>query len=328
MHEGPRNPYDPAEGRIGGTRGGHILYDSQDIIHSVSPERYASPEGEAFLKQIKWDGLQSMFSRAARRIDPERADDQHIAMRQNVYFHRLQWEIAKAIPPTRMILFDFEKCQRRARHLNVSEDLYALKVLFHEQVHVATGQQDSEDPRENQRAGLGQHGPMGIKLLHWVVEGMNEWEGRRFMKDYVGEYGFKNYSSEDVVLFLSEVDKDETGHEMAIAFLEGIVALFAREYTVPPDDREQVWNAFRRAHYRNTDLLSDEYRRVFSSVLGQDRIKEIAHIQNPRQLLKVITDSESVMSRLTRIDVPLATRLKYMADTPYKDEEGNEIIEL
>ena len=328
MSEGPRNAYDPAEGRMGGTRGDHFQYDSQDISHSLAPERYNSAEGEAFLDEINWTGLQNTFWKAALRIDPERALDQHIAVRKNVYFHRLSWEIAKAVPPTRMILFDFEKAQHRARILKVPEDLYALKVFFHEQVHVATGQQDPEDPKNNIRSGLGQHGPMGIKLLHWVVEGMNEWEARHQMADYVAEHGFKQYSSEDVGLFLSQVQNDETGHEMAMAFLEGIVALFAHEFTVPADDREKVWNGFRRAHYRNTDLLCDEYKKVFSAVLGEDKMKEIAHIQSPRQLLKIITDEDSILGRLRSIDSLLADKLKGMADTPYRDENGNEIIEL
>jgi len=303
---------DPAEGRMGDLRVSKAERALEKAKYGIDPDLYKSTEGEHFLDAINWRGLQEMFESLARKIDPEREKQPHIAERDDVYFIRMQ-ELAIQDPPSRLIGFDFDGIRSRARKFEnpAFEDLYVLKVLLHEEAHIAAG---GETGRVLGSIGQG-----------WLDEGLDELIAQHLMPEYVRRYGFKNYTVEDVNKFLvrNQLEGDFPNYDMAAAFLEGIIAIFAHDYASPPDNREQVFNGFVRAHFRDANLLAEEYRNVFSVVLGEDKMSDIAHATSGRMLLGYLTDSQPLMKRLQEVDAPLADRLKMLAQKSDRNTSPN-----
>lgn len=303
---------DAAEGRMGALRATEAKRNVEKQKYASNPMAYQSAEGDRFLDAINWRGMQEMFEALARRIDPEREKEAHIAERDDVYF--VKGQLALQRPPLRIIELDFDGIRARARKFNdpVFEDLYALKILLHEEAHIAAG---GKGGRVLSSKGQG-----------WLGEGLDELIAQNLMPEYVRRYGYKNYTAEDVQKFVQSdmVQGDLPSYQMAGAFIEGVIAIFARDFATPPDNREQVFNGLMRAHFRDANLLRKEYRKVFTAVLGEDKMPEIAAAPRGRALLRLLTESETAMARLRQIDAPLAERLKVLADSPLTEKEIEE----
>ena len=293
---------------MGGVRASEVERTLEKQKYASNLNAYKSVEGENFLDAINWRGMQEIFEGLARKIDPEREKEMHIAGRDDVYF--VKGQLAFQRPALRIIELDFDGIRARATKFNnpVLADLYTLKILLHEQAHIATG---------------GEYGFLrGSAEGVWLGEGLDELIAQRLLPEYVRLYGFKNYTVEDVKLFLNRItdEGDLRTYDIACGFIEAVIALFARDYAIPSDNREQVFNGLMRAHFRDADLLSEGYREVFTAVFGKDKMPEIAKAPTARVLLMLLTDSDVLMMRLRDIDAPLAVRLNRLLESPIKDD--------
>src|SRR5262245_52857728 len=115
------------EARVGGLRE-EWAFDS--VLDKVrTRERILSqPNGEQFLKQINWAGLETIFQEYAIRSDPNYLLYKHdlIATSDRIRFFdrsdRHGSASAECYPTVRLILFDFDSLQKQARRKGLDEE--------------------------------------------------------------------------------------------------------------------------------------------------------------------------------------------------------------
>src|SRR3989338_2389610 len=108
-----RAGHDRGERRMGDLRATEAKRRAEKEKYTSNPKVYESAEGERFLFEINWRGMQEMFESLARKIDPEREKQTHIAERDDVYF--VKGQLALQRPPLRIVELDFDGIQARAR---------------------------------------------------------------------------------------------------------------------------------------------------------------------------------------------------------------------
>lgn len=302
------------EGRMGGKRMTDLDRSLHRLERELAPDQYVSAEGSRILDSFDWEKIRALFEERAKKVDWQAQGSAHIAGRNDIFFRRHPWTYAKAHTPERHIEFDVDKIIGYAKRLGVPAEDYVLKVLLHEETHVAAGE-------ENGRTGLTE----GTDW-HWVGEALVEKEARdQFLRYHANdpEASVRARATLDAIAL-----RERTGHSEAIIALDAIVQVLAAETKDVGTDRDMIWNSLRKAHYRNAQLSSDAYTGILTSVMSAETVPAIRSASSGLDLCRTLVSDSDFMSRLSSTDPALAGRLTDVSIRPLTDEEGNPVIEV